>query len=964
MAGNPLENILSYLNPQANRQRLENIGLYQPRGGANPQQPMGRPAAPPTAPGGYSMGSSAPPVPTGPTAPTKSPTGGSARYNRDAVNAIVKQYVDAGYDPKFAAGVAANALVESGGDPNAYNAEEGAFGLFQHRDDRLDNLKALAERRGASATDLGHQISFSIHEFQSFEKAAYDKIMGSVTADSSAADYGGLIDKYWERSDGKARDKRRALASQIYTDFFGADGAGNNIYETENGNVLGFGAELGAKDPMDVEQPRSMGMDAESFKAIFEADPRKAMEILNRETMEKDAAPYPDAILRYVQGNGEQDTTPAEQQTAALSFGTMAPGANAGGGLSMGTTAPAAPNGGGAASGGAGGGAAPNPSAPAEPDPGMIDKVFNKIYGDEDMTDDERTDRKRAVGLALSQGFQMLSRGTPMDLQPIVAQRMELQQARRAAAELKNNAQGVSDMLVASGMPELAQLPYMGESGMNAAMQTLATKATQQTAASDTPFDLPPSVRSAMAQTMTDMGLGGVAEQFMTMPAGEGLQELYQTTLGAAMPSKEGGAGAVTYTPEAKEQLAAQFEKAGNPFAANAIRSGADDKTIGELIQQQSAVAPGIQERVGSAAGEAEVAQAVSANTAEGLASAYEAAGMPEKAAVVRAAGNDEAARKVVDDMTAADIASEEQRRIKERGEAVAALVPEDMEGAAELKAAAKAAQSSEDLNRIYEKIAKDPATTEEKLYELSKKDPSFLSFLTDLQRAKAGADPSKTFAMQMQLNEMNAAAETYKNTMTARTVALQNMEMVRSIATNPDFQSGKLQEGVLIPLQGYLTSILGEQADLIINDLTMTGARLVETVQNSMFAAMTGALKGAISDRETGYIRATLPSVGDTKTQLLAVAQYHVRIAEIQEAEYNAMLEWSQEAEKNGTLHDRKAMIAYIEDKVGDMKVFDQIPIDQIEEWASSPNRKQGEVVQVMRPDGTSTYVPFMAGE
>ena len=213
------------------------------------------------------------------TAPTQQPMATpnrNDRYDTRVAAKMLKMYTDAGYSREFAAGMVANGMVESGGNTTAFNQNEGAYGMFQHRADRLENLRAFAANSGVGVDDLGAQVSFSIREMQTFERAAYDRIMSGNP--QTAAEYARLVDKHWERSDGSARDRRASLASDIFGDFYGPEAEFNDttrppltfpeshdpngIQDTDPRNIPhtdeelsrdGFGGMRGA--PIEITQP-------------------------------------------------------------------------------------------------------------------------------------------------------------------------------------------------------------------------------------------------------------------------------------------------------------------------------------------------------------------------------------------------------------------------------------------------------------------------------------------------------------------------------------------------------------------------------------------------------------------------------------------------------------------------------------------------------------------------------------
>ena len=992
---NPFAELLSFVDPQKNKQRLAAAGLYGPTG----QQPLAHPpqqgqTQQQPAFTGYSMGT--PDTANPASAPTQFPVGGnspvkgsieaanapySGGYNRDAASRIMRIYVEGGMDPMLAAGMAANVQIESEGNPKAWNASEKAFGINQLRDDRYENLKNFANERGTSIHDIDEQIKFSMHELNTHEKKAYDKIMGADP--QSASDYASLIDKHYERSDGKSRSKRAALASVIYSDFYGADGKstytdssnptpGQSKYTTPAGNNLSYGPEISAQNPMspaNLGQSRlSMGMGAEDYQTLAaKYGDRVAMQILNSpNSNEARGNMTPDALVAFLTGVEEEaPKSIAEKQSDTLSASTS--GLYGPSGLSMGEEVPAGTSGSSAGSGGAGAGGVTRPSGSAPAGEGTaqkepespeklkaIDRLFNTLYGTEadSMTDDERTDRRRAVGLAMVEGLQMLSRGTPMDLQGIATQKMELQSARRASADLKRNAQGLSDMLVASGMPELAQLPFAGESGTNAAMQALVTNATKATTATDAPFDLPASVRATAAQTMADMGRGDLADQIMNMPPGKALEDLYGTILGV----EPADAADAVLAPEKRQLLADQFRKHGNEFAAAAIENGADDKTISDLIVKQGGVAPTVQSAVGTAEGEAAVDTTVDQEAATRMADAYRAAGDERSARMVETAGSPTAAMEVVKNVQQQQIVADEQAAIKTRGNAVAELIPDDFEGAEELRAVARSATTSEDLNRVYDTLGERYKTDEQKLKELAEKDPTFLPFLLDMYQAKAGKDPKVAPSLKFNLEEMDAANTTFIATAGLRKAAKDNGAIIRQIAVNPEFTPGAIQGSLLVPAQSYITSILGDAGPEFVSNETLTGARVVEAMRNGMYVQLSAGLKGAISDVEGTRLLNQIAGIGDTRLQMLALANLHAKSAELQELEHNAMIEWADKAHKDGTLGDRKAMMDFIAEETKDFQIFDQVAEKDMDSWYDKAN--MGDVVMVVHPDGTSSYV------
>ena len=943
MAGtdNPIANLFSFFNPQDNRGRLESMGVYAPKGTHSPQQGNAQfPVAQST------------PAPRGsvtPTQPYQAKPQGTQRYNTAAVNSIVQQYVDAGYDPKFAVGVAANAMIESGGDPNAYNDNEGSFGLFQHRNDRLTNLRAHAERMGANATDLGAQISFSIAELRGAERVAYDRIVGGDP--QSAADYAALFDQYYERSDGKARDKRRALASQIYNDFYGEGGSPI----TPTGNALSFGTTLGAQDPMVAtadQLPYSMGREATAADLAF--DGPASMKKLNMGQAAPAVEPsYDDAILRFLRAGNPEFETPAEKSAAASYAGTI--GGNLP--LSMDMNSPAAGSASAGAAAGAEGGtpatAVPNDEPPKR---GAVERFMDMIYGTKDDTEmsvDERKDRKRAVGLALSAGFSSLSNGSDADYEGIVAQRMELQQTRRANTALKQNAQGVSDMMVAAGYADRAQLPFMGQEGMNAAMAMLGALPSQGKAE----FSLPPAYRATLAQTLLDSGQNELAQGIMTLN-GDALKTMYDGVIGQQV-KPAGAGGAVAMSPEqvtAGQQLLAAI----NPQAAAAYPHMTDEDRSKTMLQY-AGVGADVQKAGGVAAVTAGVDQQVSADNAAALAAGYRSAGLNEEADAVEAAGNYEAAKVAVADVQKQKQDAVTRKEVRDRGAAVAAVIPNTIPNAAALQRAARAALTSEDLNAVYAQIKPKDATELEKLYDVAKADPEFFKFINNLSLARAGTNPASTPAETALAKENDAAVTAYIDGKSRRDTLITYSDSVRDIVSVEGFESGPLQGGVLMPFQSVLNSALGDSAPKLLNDSTMTGLGLIKQMQSSIFPIMGQELKGAYSDRESKAMMDTLASTNDSKLQMLSMSQVLTRRVEREEAAYTARIDWLSKTAGTAKAGDRNDMNKFIKNRTDAIPLFKRVTENGANTFTKglvNGDYEPGEVVSVVGADGTTTFV------
>jgi hypothetical protein len=147
-----------------------------------------------------------------------------------------------GLTPAQAAGVAGNLQVESGFSPTAYNPREGAIGLAQWEKGRRTALQSFAAQRGTSENDLSTQIDYLIYELQGPESGALTKLKATSDPGSAAA----VFDQYFERSDGKARDRRVADAQAIASGNPTASGSSGSASASTSGSSGSSGESLAA----------------------------------------------------------------------------------------------------------------------------------------------------------------------------------------------------------------------------------------------------------------------------------------------------------------------------------------------------------------------------------------------------------------------------------------------------------------------------------------------------------------------------------------------------------------------------------------------------------------------------------------------------------------------------------------------------------------------------------------------
>jgi hypothetical protein len=110
------------------------------------------------------------------------------------------------------AGVEGNLHVESGFNPSAANAKEGAIGLAQWEGGRRTALQRFARARGSAETDLNTQLEFLWYELTTSERSAYSALVAADDPGEAAT----VFDQKFERSAGTSRQARVDAANDIY----------------------------------------------------------------------------------------------------------------------------------------------------------------------------------------------------------------------------------------------------------------------------------------------------------------------------------------------------------------------------------------------------------------------------------------------------------------------------------------------------------------------------------------------------------------------------------------------------------------------------------------------------------------------------------------------------------------------------------------------------------------------------
>ena len=92
-----------------------------------------------------------------------------------------------GYTKEQSAAIVGNFMQESGMNPNAYNAGEGAYGLAQWRGSRRTGLESFAASRGQSYSDFYTQLDYFDYESRNTEARAGNQIRSATTLNEALA---------------------------------------------------------------------------------------------------------------------------------------------------------------------------------------------------------------------------------------------------------------------------------------------------------------------------------------------------------------------------------------------------------------------------------------------------------------------------------------------------------------------------------------------------------------------------------------------------------------------------------------------------------------------------------------------------------------------------------------------------------------------------------------------------------
>lgn len=118
----------------------------------------------------------------------------------DTSRDVMARWIARGLTPVQAAALVGHGMQESSLNTSAFNPAEGAFGMIQWRNDRLDNLKRFANDRGVKPTDLDAQMDFVLHEMRGPEARAGSSFLSATDLPSAHAALKRYI-RYGDNSD-------------------------------------------------------------------------------------------------------------------------------------------------------------------------------------------------------------------------------------------------------------------------------------------------------------------------------------------------------------------------------------------------------------------------------------------------------------------------------------------------------------------------------------------------------------------------------------------------------------------------------------------------------------------------------------------------------------------------------------------------------------------------------------------
>lgn len=184
------------------------MAIIQPNAQPNPFTSLARAALPSFAPILDTVTRFNAPETPYPTAPAPQ-TGAGAIPQTGVPATLFSVFSSAGFTPTAIYGILGNVQQESGFNPQAWNAREGASGLFQHRLERLTQGQAYTQQKGLNWNDpTGRaQALWAVEEINR-NPALKAKLNAAQTPEEAAT----IFDREFERSTGMHTAARQQFA--------------------------------------------------------------------------------------------------------------------------------------------------------------------------------------------------------------------------------------------------------------------------------------------------------------------------------------------------------------------------------------------------------------------------------------------------------------------------------------------------------------------------------------------------------------------------------------------------------------------------------------------------------------------------------------------------------------------------------------------------------------------------------
>jgi len=125
----------------------------------------------------------------------------------DFLEKATKFFINKGYDPIHAAGIAGNLMHESGGRPDVIHDKGAGIGLAGWNEARRQNLYKFA---GTNKPDINQQLEFVDYELKNHETEAYQQLLKSKTPEEAAI----VFSQYYERPKKPMLDSRIKYTNQ------------------------------------------------------------------------------------------------------------------------------------------------------------------------------------------------------------------------------------------------------------------------------------------------------------------------------------------------------------------------------------------------------------------------------------------------------------------------------------------------------------------------------------------------------------------------------------------------------------------------------------------------------------------------------------------------------------------------------------------------------------------------------